>query len=894
MLSPHLTTRTTASTLLLLVLLHVSVSAFAQNDPSRVLVLHGVWKNDYWEAQFDRSFAEAIAERADNDVHVSSQYLGLNRALPAGARERLLQNINAIILEQDVDLVVGVQPDAVNFLNDLPVASQLPTLLVLPDEANLPATPVPRQSVVLSAWRDAITTTLEQIFILLPDTELVEVISGNSAGDLVYLQRFQNLVTPYLDRARFNYRVGERREALGSQFAGLPDNAVVFTLPYNAIGPDRQPVSSNSWAELVDFSPVPVFGVYDTQLDYNITGGRMTSVQDYALSAADSAVNLLQGGEPETLEGSASSLYTWNAVQRFDLPIERLGGDVTVVGQPSTLFDDYPFLSALGINLILFFSLGFLVLLWMYRRSLAAQARISASEQLARESEERYRLLADNVADSIWVVEEGNKYLKYCSPSVKRITGFTQEEYLSTPMRDTLQEQDFKALNQAMISSQSAPALREVQLKHKNGGWVWVEIAVKPSRTLANGKREWVGVTRDISSRKQTEMEKQRLEEQVRQSQKFESLGTLAGGIAHDFNNILTVIIGIADMLRTDFRDRPDSLRLLNRLMSASEKARNLVQQILTFSRQSKGKKTVVDAAPLVDESIQLIKSGKPANVTIETTIADEELYVRADGNQLEQAIMNLLTNAIEAVGDQSGKILVDVSLVQIENQFNASHGELPPGSYVCIRVTDNGSGMSPDVKSKVFDPFFTSKELGNGMGLAIVHGIVMDHGGALELQSEEGKGTTIELYLPQVEAEVIAEAEAAQAEVQEAGGKRIFVVDDQEELLEVVAAMLRQLGHECITCSDPREAMNVIRQQAASLDLVITDYSMPEVTGLELMQYCQEYYPGVPVVISTGYGDKAIELSAGKLGQFDILDKPYNLTKLRQVVQKASEQLNP
>lgn len=892
MLLPRLTRLSKAS--ILLVLLCTCLSVFAQSEPRRVLILHGVWKNDYWEAQFDRSFAEAIALRADDEVHVSSQYLGLNRALPPGSRERLLENINAIILEQDIDMVVGVQPDAINFLNDLPVASRLPSLLVLPDEANLPATPSARQSIILSAWQDAIATTLEQIFTLLPDTRLVEVISGNSEGDLVYLQRFRDLAIPYLERAHFNYRVGERRETLGSQFAGLPASTVVFTLPYNATGPDRQPVSSNSLAELVNFSPVPVFGIYDTQLDYDITGGHMTSVEDYARSAADSAVDLLQGGDPQILEGSASSFYTWNAVQRFKLPIERLGSNITIVGQPTTLFDDYPFLSALGINLILFFSVGFMVMLWMYRRSLAAQVRITASEQLAKESEERYRLLADNVADSIWVVEEGNTYLKYCSPSVKRITGFSQEEYLSTPIRETLQEKDFRALNQAMMSSQSEPALREVQLKHRNGGWVWVEIAVKPSRTLASGKREWVGVTRDISARKQTEMEKQRLEDQVRQSQKFESLGTLAGGIAHDFNNILTVIIGIADMLRMEFRDHPDSMRLLNRLMSASEKARNLVQQILTFSRQSKGKKVTVNAGSLVEESIQLIRSGKPANVTIETKICGDDLYVCADGNQLEQAIMNLVTNAIEAVTGTNGKILVEVVLVKIEQHLNAAHGELEPGPYVCIRVTDNGAGMSPEVMNKIFDPFFTSKELGNGMGLAIVHGIVMNHGGALELQSELNQGTTIEMYLPQAEAEAAVQEDPMQTDsVQYSSGKRIFVVDDQEELLDVVAAMLRQLGHDCITCSDPREAMQVIRQQAESLDLVITDYSMPDVTGLELMQYCQEHFPKVPVVISTGYGDKAIELSAGKLGQFDILDKPYNLSKLRQVVQKASEQLH-
>lgn len=635
-------------------------SGFAQIDnpvnASRILILHGVWKNDFWEYDFDRQFAETIQAIAGREIHVSSQYLGLNRPLPAQTRQRLLDNTDAIIREQQVDLIVGVQPDAVSFLYELPISREIPSLLVLPDEATLNGNPPARQSVVLSAWRPAMEETLEMIATLVPDADTIEVVVGNSDGDLVYLDRFREVVSAFGDRWQFNYQIGVARESLSQQARSLPATSVVFTLPFNASGPDRRPARSNSLRELAQQSSVPVFGLYDSQLEYGVTGGHMTSVTDYASSAARQALSLLDGNPPATITGDASSFLNWAAIQRFDLPVNRLGGDVTVVGEPPSMLSDYPFLNALAINLILLLLLGLVAVSWMYRRSLHAQARIAASEQLARDSEARYRLLADNVADTIWVIEEGNERVKYCSPSVQRVTGFTPEECLTTPVSELMHREDFTALARAMQADPSATVTREVRLKDKRGDYVWTEMVIQPTHTLPDGRQEWTGVTRDIGRRKRGEAERKQLEEQIRQAQKFESLGTLAGGIAHDFNNILTVIMGIADMLRLEFRNQPDALRLMNRQMTASKQARNLVQQILTFSRQSSGKRSIVEAATLVRESVQLVEAGKPDTIELTTNLTGQErLGLNVDEIQLQQALINVLTNALEALPEQGG-----------------------------------------------------------------------------------------------------------------------------------------------------------------------------------------------------------------------------------------------
>lgn len=864
----------------------------AQNDPEsinyRILILHGVWKNDFWEHEFDHLFSTHLNAMDDLEIHVSSQYLGLNRALPPGARERLLENINAIITEQEVDLLVAVQPDAINFLLELPVVNSLPSLLVLPDESSLPEPALPRQSIILSASTEAMGGTLEEIFMLMPDIREVRVVSGNSEGDLVYLNRFRTLAEQYADRAEFSYVVGEDRDLMATEASRLPPDTVILTLPYNAFGPDQRPVPSESLSGLAAQSSVPVFGIYDTQLDYGITGGRMTSVGEYATQAAEASKNILLGQSASIANGRTASFYNWPALNRFALDTERLPYDVSIANQPTSLFDDYPFLSALGINLILLLIVCLAFMSWMYRRSLAATVRIRQSEKMARESEQRYRLLADNAADAIWVIQEGIPYLKYCSPASEQITGYSPEESMQTHFRELVSKQDFDKLNQAMLNGGPDPIIVELRLRHKNDGWVWCEIVVQPSKLLTHGKREWVGITRDISKRREAEQQRKQLEDQVRQSQKFESLGTLAGGIAHDFNNILTVIIGIADMLRLEFKDHPDSQRLLNRLLSASDKARGLVQQILTFSRQSKGEKSVVNVAALLEESMQLLQSGKPENVSITAHFQSRDVNVLADANQLEQVFLNLLTNSLEALSGQDGIITVELLLRSFDTAPRTTHGQLQQGDYACISITDNGVGMSEEQQRQGFDPFYTSKELGNGMGLAIVHGIIMAHEGAINLQSTPGQGTTMELLLPIAGASAETEKPVVRSEGRTGKQLQILLVDDQSEVLNTAEAMIGKIGHHCIALSSPRQAMETIRQKADELDLVITDFSMPEFTGRDILEFCNSNYPELPVIISTGFGEKVAEAADWQARPLCILDKPYHLDELRQAIAKC------
>ena len=867
---------------------------FTNPESERILLLHGVWSAQGWEWDFDIRFHELLEEVEGIEVEIHSSYLGIAQNPSTETVARQLANIEAILIEHDVDLIVAVLPPAIDFLSQLSLPPDLPLVLVLPDEQNSPEFTTARVATVPSAWRVAMEQTLQQIITLRPQTTTVEVMVGNGPGDLSYLERFRQVAASYQTELDFNYSIGIPRSQLIDSYAALPDTSVIFSLTFESSGVEYSREPPSSLQRLTDTASVPVFSIYDSVLQYGIAGGHLTSVLTYATQATEHSLALLRGSTITATESRASTIYNWDRVQEWNLPVSRLSGDVELLGRPDNLFQDYPAFSTITLNLIALLALGLGFMIYRYQQSQQARALVTEKERLVRESEERYRLVTDNVADIIWVWEEGEATLKFCSTAIQRVTGFSVAEVMQMPITDMMSEEDFKVIAHS-FSEPAVPMLtRQIQLYHRDGHRVWVEIAVQVSRTLDNGKREWVGVSRDITQRKQNEIERKNLEDQMLQTQKFESLGTLAGGIAHDFNNILTVIIGITDMLKLELDGKGSSDKLLSRLQKAADKARMLVQQILTFSRQSRGDKSTCDLAALINSSISLLTSGKPDDVQLQIDIAKDDFRIDANSNQIQQVIINLASNALESVNNKTGVITLSAYTRSIESATNLTHGQLLPGDYVCLRVQDNGSGMSSRELDKAFDPFYTSKELGSGMGLAIVHGIVLDHGGAIDIQSGTGKGTVVEILLPAKTEPANNKPIASDSKMtKNSRPKRVIVVDDQAELLQVVADMLEQLGHHCITCADPKEAIEVIRQRSHELDLIITDYSMPEMNGVELMELCQQYCPDIPVIISTGYAEHSInlsQLSEDRRSRFGLLDKPYTLAQLREIVENTAQ----
>jgi PAS domain S-box-containing protein len=392
---------------------------------------------------------------------------------------------------------------------------------------------------------------------------------------------------------------------------------------------------------------------------------------------------------------------------------------------------------------------------------------------------------------------------------------------------------------------------------------------------------------RDVTARLRAERERQKLEESLRQSQKFESLGTLAGGIAHDFNNILTGIFGFIELTRHDLPPDHPTQEWLNQTLITGQRAKELVRQILTFSRRTEGERHPTQLAPIVAEALRLLRSTLPSNVELASSFARSCPMVMADATQIHQVVLNLCTNAWHALPPRGGRIAVTVESCQPSAELIAANPALGPGLCTRLSIADNGSGMDPATLSRIFEPFFTTKETGQGtgLGLAVVHGIVGSHRGAIDVQSAPGKGTTFELYFPGIEAEPPIAHQPLAEEPPRGQGQSILWVDDDEASNLAVERMLRSLGYRVTTCLHAEEGLAQFHVAPMAFDLLVTDLSMPGMNGGELTEKVLALRPGLPVLMISGFVDPRQQASLLRSGVTAILHKPVTRAELAQAV---------
>lgn len=384
-------------------------------------------------------------------------------------------------------------------------------------------------------------------------------------------------------------------------------------------------------------------------------------------------------------------------------------------------------------------------------------------------------------------------------------------------------------------------------------------------------------VMTDISERKAAEADLQRYEAQLRHVQKMESIGTLAGGIAHDFNNILGAILGNVDLARVELMPGHAALANLDEIHKAGSRARNLVRQILTFSRREPQELRIQQLRPVVEETHRMLRATVPAAVEIEVLLSDAALHVQADATQIQQVLMNLCTNAWHALGEGSGRIEIGLEPVRLDEAAAQHVGGLTTGFYTHLWVSDNGTGIDPRTRERIFEPFFTTKPVGRGtgLGLSVVHGIMTAHRGGIAVESEPGQGSTFHLYFPCVEQDASAEtAPASPAEDIRGHGEHVLYVDDDETMILMVERILERSGYRVSAYQNAQQALTAVREHPESFDFVVTDFNMPELSGLDLAHEMARIRPDMPVVISSGYITEELRADASRSGVRGLLEK--------------------
>ncbi len=513
------------------------------------------------------------------------------------------------------------------------------------------------------------------------------------------------------------------------------------------------------------------------------------------------------------------------------------------------------------------------------------------AEAALRESDERFHEIAENINEVFWITAPAKNKMLYISPGYEKIWGRSCQSLYDLPDNwlDAIHPDDRQRVLEAAATKQAAGQYDEIyRIKRPDGSLRWIRDRAYPIRNPAGKVYRVVGTAADIT-------ETRKLEEQFRQAQKMEAIGTLAGGIAHDFNNILAAMNGYAELAKLAAAGQPQLREYLDTIIKAGNRAVTLVRQILTFSRQHEQKREVIQLRSVVEESFKLLRATIPATIEFKITLAPDLLPIYADGSQIHQVLMNLGTNAWHAMRDRSGRLTVALENFTVDATMAETHTRLRAGRYVRLSISDTGCGMDRATVEHIFEPFFTTKTQGEGtgLGLAVVHGIMESHDGAITVYSEVGLGTSFHLYFPAQVGSITVGA-SSEEPLPLGGGKRILYVDDEEALALLGGKFLRQLGYVVDTATDPVEALALFRGQPEGFDLVVTDQAMPHMTGMDLAKFLLEIRPGLPIIVTTGHAPNLTPQIVQAAGVRALLPKPHTIQLLAMAVHRALTEKAP
>ncbi|MEA3545117.1 MAG: PAS domain S-box protein, partial [Thermodesulfobacteriota bacterium] len=507
--------------------------------------------------------------------------------------------------------------------------------------------------------------------------------------------------------------------------------------------------------------------------------------------------------------------------------------------------------------------------------------------------EERERLLQaiDQSSETIVITDSGGT-IQYVNPAFTTTSGYTSAEALGQNPRILQSEVHGIKFYETMWKRLTGgePWSGQLVNKKKDGSVYTEEVTISPVRNRAGETMNYVAVKRDISQELKTEQQRIDLEGQLRQKYKMEAVGVMAGGMAHNFNNNLAIILGHIELLRRRLPQDTDFGKYIDNAKVAALRSKDLIQQIMTYSHRGIHDKVSMQLSPIIEETVQLLRSTLPATINLQQQISRDSRHrsVHADGSQIQECLINLCNNAMHAM-NESGDLTIFLETVVLQDSDIPAQYESKPGLYAKMSVQDTGCGMSAETIDKIFDLFFTTKGVdeGTGIGLSTVQGIVNQHGGLVKVSSTLGEGTVFELYFPIIEADQTLDIAADHEDFPE-GRERILFVDDEEMLVNLGEEMLSEGGYQVTAMTDSMAALSLFNADPDSFDLIITDQTMPELCGSDLIREVKKRRPELPTILCTGYSNKMTEVQAKQQGISAFSLKPFNLSELLQTVRRV------
>ncbi|MEN8189433.1 MAG: PAS domain S-box protein [Thermodesulfobacteriota bacterium] len=513
-----------------------------------------------------------------------------------------------------------------------------------------------------------------------------------------------------------------------------------------------------------------------------------------------------------------------------------------------------------------------------------------ARQQKAQEEMKRLAAAIDQASETV-VITDSEGIIQYVNPAFENLTGYTREEAIGLNprvLKSGQHDDDFYA--------DMWDTLLQGEVWHgylinrkKDGSLFEEEASISPVKNSGGRITNFVAVKRDVTREVS-------LEKQLQQAIKMEAIGTLAGGIAHDFNNILGAILGYAEIARMDLPEASHTVKNIDQVLAAGQRASELVKQILTFSRKADQQKKPLRVDLIVKEALQLLRSSLPTTIDVQSNIDQESGLVLADPTSIHQIVVNLCTNASQAIGHEHGKVEVTLKRVNLESEQVAAKPKIQAGPFIVLSVKDSGEGIEKTAITRIFEPYFTTKRQGEGtgLGLAVIHGIVEDCRGFIDVESVPGKGTTFEVYLPALQDDIPLDTDMVSNAPLPAGDERILLVDDEPTISDIGKSILDGLGYSVTAETTSTEALKKFQTTPDGFDLLITDQTMPVLSGVELAQAIFELKPDFPVILCTGYTSAISRSAARSMGINSYLVKPVNTRILAETVRRVLDERSP
>ncbi len=523
--------------------------------------------------------------------------------------------------------------------------------------------------------------------------------------------------------------------------------------------------------------------------------------------------------------------------------------------------------------------------------SVAGMIRLHLCEVSSQESEKSYLAITNAAVDAIIMMDNRGK-ITFWNPAAAKVFGYSPTEALNKDLHNFIVPAEYvssykSSLMKFFSSGEGKLFGQTIEVKglHKNGHKIPIELAL--SKLQIKNKWHAIGIIRDITARKLIEQEKEEISQHLQQAHRLEAIGTLAGGIAHDFNNITASILGFAEMAQGSLPPGSQTHKDLGHIISAAIRAKKITEQILTFSRQADQKKSPIQLQPLIKETIKLVRISMPNNIAIHTDLISTPAYITASATQLHQTLINLCTNARQAMIEKGGVLSIELMIIDFAPDSDQIPSGLTPGNYAQLTISDTGAGIADQTMEYIFEPFFTTKRQGEGtgLGLSIIHGIISELGGIIKVNSNED-GTSFIIFIPICSAK---ESKLPTAVLpQTTGGQgHILIVEDEANLAEITSRFLKKTGFETTIAKNGLEALNSFKNQPNKFDLILSDQLMPQMSGTKMASEILKIKPDMSIIITTGNFDKSLLKQARDIGIKKVIIKPLSTTELYAAVKE-------